>query len=243
MKYMVKDERPAFYTIQNEVLDHFGHIIGPNGIAVYNALCRFASREGTSFPSLHKIATLTGMSRPTVVKYLKVLKEHGLIDIETRKTDVGDSDSNWYTIKNISSERVVNDVNHPGNEFNHGSKTDLLGVVNDVNTNKIYLNNNQLPIQQPRSRPGQKKPNTKERGDVHTCWQKNIPGTLTPLIAEQLDDLIDGYGPDALIHAITVAVNANIRTMRYVKGVLEKGQNDTARQNIQITVQRIEGEN
>lgn len=239
MKYMVKDERPAFYIVQNDVLDRFGHIIGPNGIAVYNALCRYASRDGTSFPSLHKIGALTGMSRPTVVKYLKVLKEYGLIDIETRKTDAGDSDSNWYTIKNASLGGVVNDVNYLVNDFNHGGKGGLPGVVNDVNSNNTYLNNTQLPTPQ---QPPRSKSNPKERGAVQTCWQKNMSGTLTPIIAEQIDDLVDDYGPDAVIHAITVAVNANARTMRFVKGVLNKEQAKEARESSQPVVQRVEGE-
>lgn len=166
MKHLVRDERPGFLMLQNEVLDRYGHIIGPNGIAVYCALCRFASREGTSFPSLHKIAVLTGMSRPTVVKYLKVLKEHGLISIETRKTDAGDSDSNWYTIKNASVSEVVNVVNHLVKDVDHGSKAGLLGVVNDVNSINTYLNNTQLPIppQTPSNGDGVDASNKKQRG-------------------------------------------------------------------------------
>lgn len=112
-----------------------------------------------------------------------------------------------------------------------------------INTEVIKTEKQLQPQQPPRS----KKANPKERGAVHKCWQQNIPGTMTPIIAEQLDDLIDDFGADSLIRAITVAVNANIRTMRYVKGVLEKEQNGTqpagnggSKKN--VTVQRVEGE-
>lgn len=245
MKQIVKDARPSFYMIQNEVLDKYGATIGPLGIAVYNALCRFASRDGTAFPSLHKLAEITGMSRPSVTKYLRVLKDCGLIDIESRTTDAGDSDSNWYTIKDCVG--VGNDVAYVVNDVTNGRQPDLPRVGNDVSTNNTYLNNTQLPIP-PQSENGSGSGVTKkERGAVHKCWQENMSGTMTPIIGEEINELIDEYGPNALIHAITVAVNANARTMRYVKGVLAK---DTARASpsngngkpAPVTVQRMEGE-
>lgn len=89
----------------------------------------------------------------------------------------------------------------------------------------------------------------KERGAVHKCWQENMPGMMTSIIAEEIDDLIDEYGPQPIIHAITVAVNANVRNMRYVKGVLTKGESRASpvngngnHKNATVTVQRMEGE-
>lgn len=249
MKQYVKDARPGFYIVQNDVLDKYGATIGPLGIAVYNALCRFASRSGTSFPSLQTISTLVGMSRPSVVKYLKILKDNGLIEIELRKTDAGDSDSNWYTIKDCIGG-VVNDVNYLVNNVNHGSKGDLLGVVNDVNSNNTYLNKTQLPIQKSNVGSNKKddaaKKKDSERGAAHKCWQENMSGTMTPIIGEQIDELVDEYGADALTRAITVAVNANARTMRFVKGVLRKEQSEmtthTNGNSKNVAVQRMEGE-
>jgi DnaD/phage-associated family protein len=56
---------------------------------------------------------------------------------------------------------------------------------------------------------------------VFRCWQDNIPGTLTTVIADDLGDLIDTYGPDAVTRAIGESARANIRTMRYISGILK----------------------
>lgn len=113
-----------------------------------------------------------------------------------------------------------------------------------VSTEEVSTEEQQLPIQNGSGGSSRKKkPPAKVRGAVHTCWQQNIPGTLTPIIVEQLDDLIDEFGAESLIHAITVAVNANIRTMRYIKGVLDN-TNKAAQptNNKPQSLQRMEGE-
>ena len=56
---------------------------------------------------------------------------------------------------------------------------------------------------------------------VYRCWQDNIPGTLTTVIADDLGDLIDTYGPDAVIRAIGESARANVRNMRYITGILK----------------------
>lgn len=56
---------------------------------------------------------------------------------------------------------------------------------------------------------------------VFRCWQDNMPGTLTALIADDVGDLIDTYGADAVIRAIGEAARANVRNLRYVSGILK----------------------
>jgi ribonuclease P protein component len=48
---------------------------------------------------------------------------------------------------------------------------------------------------------------------VFRCWQDNMPGTLTTLIADDVGDLIDTYGADAVIRAIGEAARANVRNL------------------------------
>ena len=62
---------------------------------------------------------------------------------------------------------------------------------------------------------------TKDAAAVYRCWQDNIPGTLTTVIADDLGDLIDTYGPDAVIRAIGESTRANVRNMRYISGILK----------------------
>ena len=59
------------------------------------------------------------------------------------------------------------------------------------------------------------------RGDVHSLWQSNMPGTLTQILVDDLDDLVDTYGAEEVIAAITMAVRNNGRSIRYVAKILE----------------------
>ena len=48
-----------------------------------------------------------------------------------------------------------------------------------------------------------------------------MPGTLSTVIAEDLGDLVDTYGADTVVRAITEAVRSNGRSVRYVAKILE----------------------
>lgn len=111
-----------------------------------------------------------------------------------------------------------------------------------INTDGIKTYKQPLPTQ-PNGNGSGDVPAVKKLGDVHKCWQENMPGTLTPIIVGQIDDLTSEYGPDAMLRAIAVAVNANVRTMRYIKGVLQKDGKPGKATKGNVTVQRVEGEN
>jgi biotin operon repressor len=85
MSDRVTDERRLpFYTVEDLFLKRFGKIVGPNGIAVYNALCMHANkRTGESWPSRETIHEVTGLSVRAISSSLKTLKQHGLIDIKS----------------------------------------------------------------------------------------------------------------------------------------------------------------
>ena len=87
-----------FYIVDNAVLDIYGPKIGPYGIAVYNALCRYADQEHTCYPSLKSIAKKTGMGRSTVISTLQKLADLKLIEVERRHSPKGDRASNLYIL-------------------------------------------------------------------------------------------------------------------------------------------------
>lgn len=58
--------------------------------------------------------------------------------------------------------------------------------------------------------------------DVHTLWQNNMPGSMSPIIADELDDLISTYTPVEVDTAIRLAVGAGKRNVRYVAGILRR---------------------
>jgi len=104
-------------------------------------------RQQTCFPSLSRIVTETGLTKPTVIKYLKVLEDSEWIAITRQSVPVqskgGLQAVNHYDL-NIP-QKVVNQINHP----DEGSKilnqrwlNSTLKVVKDVNPNNNNNNNN-----------------------------------------------------------------------------------------------------
>lgn len=133
----IKDARKTgWYHIDNEIMDIYAPALGVYGIAVYNLIARHADRTGGAFPSYQYIADRLNISRPKAVSTVKKLVEIGLVRKEFRTDSVGDLTSNQYTLIDVNeAHRAVNDIYHPVNDINHGSKPRLPRVVNDVNPN------------------------------------------------------------------------------------------------------------
>ena len=68
-----------------------------------------------------------------------------------------------------------------------------------------------------------------DAGSVFTCWQNNIPGTMTQIISDELGDLIDTYGTSEVLYGITEGVRSGNRNIRYIAGVLKKRLNGDAK--------------
>src|SRR5215210_7499002 len=95
----VRDRRRAsWFSVDNEVLDDFGPLIGLHGFAVYCALSRhaFAGDEEANV-SLTKLCTHLKMGRAKLLETLGELRDVGLIAIERgdRKT------TNTYTLLEV----------------------------------------------------------------------------------------------------------------------------------------------
>jgi DNA-binding Lrp family transcriptional regulator len=80
-------EKPGWYWIDREIITVYGRRLRSSGIAVYNALASYANQKTqTCFPSQQSIAELLGLSRMTVNRKIKQLKELGLLDIMKLKS-------------------------------------------------------------------------------------------------------------------------------------------------------------
>lgn len=98
-RHTARDARaPGWYWSDNDLIDHYGPIVGAYGIAVYSALARYADRDGRAFPSYNKLAEQLHMSRTKVIATIKLLEQHGLITIDQRLDEHGDPASNEYTL-------------------------------------------------------------------------------------------------------------------------------------------------
>lgn len=81
--FEVYDKRDQpFYIVDDVFLKRFGKVIGPNGIAVYNALCMHSNKKtGESWPSRESIHEVTGLSVRAISTAIKQLASLKLIKI------------------------------------------------------------------------------------------------------------------------------------------------------------------
>lgn len=75
-----------WHWIDKKILHQYGKRLKPAGIAVYNALASFANSETqTCFPTQKTMAELIEVSRRTIIRKIKLLKELVLIRVEKKK--------------------------------------------------------------------------------------------------------------------------------------------------------------
>jgi phage replication O-like protein O len=66
-----------------------------------------------------------------------------------------------------------------------------------------------------------------QQDPVLQCWEENMETELTPILISDLQASVITHGADEVLNAITTAVRANNKTMRYVKGVLNRRREAT----------------
>lgn len=76
-------KRGKWYWIEKSILKEYASEIKSSGLAVYNVLAYFANSKSQScFPTQKTMADLIGLSRRTVSRKIRLLKEKGLIAVE-----------------------------------------------------------------------------------------------------------------------------------------------------------------
>lgn len=81
--FVVRDRRPGYLKVYNDLFDKFGPTLGPYGLAAYMALCRHADNESSEcFPSYGTVARETGMSRRKAIYEIQKMEQLGIIAVE-----------------------------------------------------------------------------------------------------------------------------------------------------------------
>ncbi len=80
-------QKPGWYWINREVLTVYGKRLKASGIAVYNVLASYANQKTqTCFPCQRSIGEMIGISRITVNRKIRQLREIGLLNVEKMKS-------------------------------------------------------------------------------------------------------------------------------------------------------------
>lgn len=95
---VLEGRNPGWFWIDNEIVDDHGAVLGSGGLLVYMVLCRHRhNRTKRCYPSLSRICKLTGLSKPTVIKHIRVLESEKLILVERKPNK-----PNFYTLLDVT---------------------------------------------------------------------------------------------------------------------------------------------
>jgi predicted ArsR family transcriptional regulator len=185
--HQARDSRkPGHYWADNEIIDEYAAKVGVYGLAVYHALCRYADKEGQSFPSHATLAKQLKVSPRKVHDALRLLEKEGLIEIEHRQKETGEHMSNLYTLRQIKKPDeapkavpLMHDVHNP-----HAPHA--VPLMHDVQPNNTQLE--QDPIKKERIAANGTRPAAAKPAKTPTEHQAVIDAYVTEL----------GYTPSAM---------------------------------------------
>ena len=110
--------------------------------AIYSYLASFAGNTGRAFPSTSLMSKELDMSRDTLFKYLKELKEKKVITVERERTDKGTFDRNIYYLHNEVKKTPSPNLPDTVKPDTVKPDTDKPDTVNyDTNSNNLNSNN------------------------------------------------------------------------------------------------------
>jgi DNA-binding transcriptional ArsR family regulator len=144
-----------YFRVENETIDDEG--LTGYKLLTYIVLCRYAdNKTGECYPSYNKIAENMGVSRPTVIKYIKQLEDDGIITKKKNKNNNQQFYNNVYYINSFRGSKA--DLLGVVKEFNQGSKADLPPSKGDLHykdslkkTNNKKTNNKNIPYDEIKS--------------------------------------------------------------------------------------------
>lgn len=141
--FVVRDRRPGYLRVYNDLYDNYGAQLGPYGLAVYVALCRYANQDSECWPSYSTIARGTGMSRRQAMREVAKLERLRIIQVEREERkpcifillDTSDS----------QSPPLVTHSHHPSDS--QSPKQSLINKIPTGNRNKKDARKNYRPAE------------------------------------------------------------------------------------------------
>lgn len=120
-KSKVRDLRNGdWYWISKVILDEYGSVIQPIGIAIYNCLAEFSNQEGFCFPSHKTIADKIGASVSSVQRGIRQLIKLGIISKKRKRYH-----NVYYLLKIDRSDRPnSNQIGQSDRQFGHTDRSD-----------------------------------------------------------------------------------------------------------------------
>lgn len=183
--------------------------VGGSKLLVLLALADFADDKGGNiYPSMATLAVKARLSVDQTRRVVHELIEDGVIELV--------SQGGWMGARNRSNEyRIVlggtGKLQVPSTDASTGTSTDASTVPAPMQDDPSCNRHVDPPLK------------AAATPTVGEAWADNMPGTMTPMLLDQLKQLEKEYSAREIIGAIEIAVKRNKRTLGYVEGVLRRG--------------------
>ncbi len=148
--------------------------------------------------------------RDAVLNAMKELEDCGYLV----RTKVQGKDGKFSTIVTLLEVPQPTTENQDSVISNRVLENRVLENRQSVNQDSLVSTDYQ--ILKPNTTDDDDNARTRARGKVFDAWAENFPGTMVPLLAERINDLIDECGEPSVIYGIDAAVQASVRNFNYV---------------------------
>lgn len=152
--FRIRDKRKKgwFYMDNDYLNDGYAKHFGAVGTSIYVSLCRHADNETQKcFPSIALISEELSISRPTVIKYLRLFVKYHLIAVSKNRRNKNQQwQNNEYILLDksewvkINSQVKLFNTDSQVKSFSYPSKTDSETQVKSFNTKETHINNTHI---------------------------------------------------------------------------------------------------
>ncbi len=99
MKRIIDNRRKEKFMIDDEYLNGMAKLCGIYATGVYISMCRHASKDQESFPSITLMSEELGVGRDSIIKGIKNLKERNVIEVGKIRNKAGKWLNNLYILQ------------------------------------------------------------------------------------------------------------------------------------------------
>ena len=198
------EERPGYYAIIPANV-RYDKRLKPIERLLYGEITALSNKEGFCFATNGYFAGLYECTKISISNYVRHLEECGYIKTEY---DDGNNRKIFITEGIKSSEGGIK------NSFNTLLKENLRPIKNSFNNNNTS-NNTTNNYEKKESAPGKT-----DFEEIAREYDKRYPMTLSSYKSQQLADILENYGKEAVMFAIRESLTANaMKPIEYIRSV------------------------
>jgi len=138
-EFIVRDLRNGDWYWANKIVLEYPNL-KPSAKLIYNALAYYANNQSQScFPSITRLASLTGLHKDTVSNCIKILEEKGFIKVERKS-----GENNQYVLLNLTVSKTSSRLTHRKNHTTPKRRVTHPEKKGEYHPEKEASNNNKL---------------------------------------------------------------------------------------------------